>query len=122
VIDWDANYTDMDLWVKDPKEESCSYSNKNTKLGGRISNDITGGYGPEEFMLKHAVDGKFGVDVKFYASTKQSKQRPVTVRDTLFTNYGTKRMKRAVVSLQIENKHDDVYHVGDLTFTKAREK
>ncbi len=45
----------MDLWVTDPNKETCYYSHKETLIGGRISNDFTEGYGPEQFLLKKAI-------------------------------------------------------------------
>lgn len=45
VIDWNHNDTDIDLWVVDPKGEKAFYNNNRTKIGGRISDDLTEGYG-----------------------------------------------------------------------------
>ena len=53
VLSWDTDNCDMDLWVTDPKDEKCYYQNTLTYLGGKISRDVTQGYGPEEFMLKY---------------------------------------------------------------------
>ncbi|PTL98751.1 MAG: hypothetical protein DA394_08095 [Candidatus Arcticimaribacter sp.] len=57
VIDWDANETDIDLWVTDPNDEKCNYTNKTTRIGGKMSNDITQGYGPSLnlFTWPHAL-------------------------------------------------------------------
>lgn len=57
VINWNKDNTDIDLWVTDPKGEDCSYDHKSTKIGGRLSNDFTQGFGPEQFLLKKAVKG-----------------------------------------------------------------
>ena len=48
ILNWDANNCDMDLWVTDPNGEKCFYSHKETVTGGRMSQDFTGGYGPED--------------------------------------------------------------------------
>jgi uncharacterized protein YfaP (DUF2135 family) len=45
----------MDLWVIEPTGEKCYYSHPSTKIGGRLSKDLTGGYGPEEYMVKNAL-------------------------------------------------------------------
>lgn len=52
VLNWDADNTDMDLWVTDPMNEKCYYGNRSTNIGGFISDDLSAGYGPEEFLLK----------------------------------------------------------------------
>ena len=57
VLTWDADNCDMDLWVTDPSGEVCKYSNRDTRIGGHLSRDLTGGYGPEEFLLPKALPG-----------------------------------------------------------------
>ena len=61
VLSWDSDNSDMDLWVTDPNGEKCYYSNNLTYQGGLISDDFTGGYGPEEFVLRDAKPGKYKV-------------------------------------------------------------
>jgi len=118
VIDWDANDTDVDLWVTDPHGERCSYQNKATKIGGRISNDVTQGYGPEEFRLKHAVEGKYVIDVNFFGTRKQTVAGNVTVRAFVYTNYGSDKEHKEVITLQLEPKKSGDYTVGEMVFMK----
>ncbi|MCT4639393.1 MAG: DUF2135 domain-containing protein [Bacteroidales bacterium] len=118
VIDWDANDTDIDLWVTDPLFERCSYKNKETKIGAKISNDITTGYGPEEFMLKHAIKGDYYIEVDFYGSSKQSVTGPVTVKAFIYTNFGRKNQTKEVLTIQITEKGKKTYSVGEITFKK----
>ncbi len=118
VIDWDANDTDIDLWVTDPLFERCSYKNKSTNIGAKISNDITTGYGPEEFMLKHAIKGDYFIEVDFYGSSKQSVTGPVTVKAFIYTNFGRKNQTREMLTIQITEKGRKRYSVGDITFKK----
>ena len=66
VLEWSSNENDIDLWVIDPNGEKCFYSNKYTKQGGKISNDFTRGYGPEEFSLKNAKRGTYTVFCKIF--------------------------------------------------------
>lgn len=119
VIDWDANETDMDLWVTDPRKETCNYQNKNTRIGGRISNDMTQGYGPEEFRLKDAVNGTYSIVVKFYGSRKQTVLREVTVRAFVFTNFGSEKEQKQILTLQLEPVRRGEYTVGEVEFEKA---
>src|SRR5690606_2935357 len=49
VLAWDADNTDIDLWVIDPNGEAAYYANPLTYQGGAMSRDFTGGYGPEVF-------------------------------------------------------------------------
>ncbi|WFO16942.1 DUF2135 domain-containing protein [Cellulophaga baltica 4] len=118
IIDWDANETDIDLWITDPHTERCSYNNTNTRLGGRISYDVTQGYGPEEFRLKHAIDGAYGIDVNFYGSRKQTVLGKVTVRALVYTNFGTKEEQKEVLTLQLEPAKNGDFNVGTIEFKK----
>ncbi len=45
VLTWDADNTDMDLWLTDPSGEKCFYQHNKTRIGGIISRDFTRGYG-----------------------------------------------------------------------------
>jgi hypothetical protein len=62
VMDWNMNNTDIDLWVTDPNNEKCYYSHNRTDIGGRISHDMTQGFGPEQFLLKNAIKGSYKID------------------------------------------------------------
>ena len=42
-----------------PERREGYYGNRLTYQGGRMSQDFTGGYGPEEFSLKRAKPGKY---------------------------------------------------------------
>jgi len=109
VINWNMNSTDIDLHLTDPNGETCCYSNRETALGGRISNDITQGYGPEQFMLKKAIKGKYSVYVNYYGDSQVKAEGPSTVMAEIYTRYADKTEQRQVVCLQLskENQQKD---------------
>ena len=111
-LTWDADNTDLDLWVTDPDGEKCFYSNSRTRLGGRISNDFTSGYGPEIFMLKKAPKGKYKVDVNYFSDSQQNLAGPTSVFVRLFTQFGTPEEKVEEVVLRVKTVKDEV-HVGE---------
>ena len=102
VINWNMNNTDIDLHVKDPNGEVCYYSHRETQMGGRISTDITTGYGPEQFMLKKAIPGKYEVFVNYYGDSQVKAEGPSTIMAEIFTNYSGAKEVRQVVSLQLD--------------------
>jgi hypothetical protein len=117
VINWDSDNCDMDLWVTDPCKEKCFYQNKITRGGGRISNDYTGGYGPEEFLIKHSAQGSYFVQVNYYGTRQQTIYGPTTVQAELYTNYGKPNEQKKEITLQLmDNK--EVIDIGNLVFTK----
>jgi len=66
VLSWSTDNSDVDLWVLEPSGEKCFYSNNRTWLGGRLSRDITQGYGPEEYLIKNAVSGTYQIKAHYY--------------------------------------------------------
>ena len=115
VLSWDTDNCDMDLWVTDPKNEKCYYSNKLTYLGGKISEDVTQGYGPEEFMIKKAVKGKYKVQVDYFGTSSQKQLMPVNLRIIFYTHYGTPQQKQQETTVRLSNAKE-VIEVGSFEF------
>ena len=101
VLNWNMNNTDIDLHVTDPNGEMCYYQNKKTSLGGHLSKDITRGYGPEQFMLKKAVKGKYEVFVKYFSDSQVKAEGPSTLMLEIYTNYSDKTEERQVICVQL---------------------
>lgn len=66
TISWNTDNTDVDLWVVEPSGEACGYENMKTKSGGRLLDDLTGGYGPERYEHGSAPSGECAVLVKYF--------------------------------------------------------
>lgn len=115
VLTWDTDNSDMDLWVTDPEEERCFYGHRQTYLGGIISQDVTGGYGPEEFMLKKAPKGNYKIEVNYYGNRSQKQLLPVSLRITFFTHYGTPQEKKQETTVRLSNQRE-VIEVGSFEF------
>ena len=115
VLSWDTDNCDMDLWVTDPTNEKCYYSNFFTYLGGMISEDVTQGYGPEEFMLKKAPKGTYKIEVDYYGSHSQKQLMPVTLRITFYTHFGTDKEEKQETTVRLTNKKE-VIEVGSFEF------
>ncbi len=122
VLNWNKNDTDMDLWVTDPNQETCYYSHKETLIGGRISTDFTRGYGPEQFLLKKAVHGKYQVKVNYYGDQQFKLSGPTIVMAEIFTHYADGREERKLITLQMEKggKQEGVL-VGEFEFSPKDE-
>jgi len=117
VINWNMDNTDIDLHVKDPNNEQCYYRKLETSIGGRISDDITSGYGPEQFLLKKAVKGKYRVYVNYYGDRQFTQAGPSTIMAEIFTKYADKTEQRKIVSLQMSNaKKDRMVEVAEFEF------
>ncbi|SNR15092.1 VIT domain-containing protein [Tenacibaculum jejuense] len=115
TIDWNHNDTDIDLWVTDPNGEECSYRHSETKIGGYITNDMTEGFGPEAFMLKKAIKGKYKIAVDYYSSSQQKISGPTTLKLSIYKNYGRVNQVKEVKVIRLTNK-DDKIEIGNITF------
>lgn len=112
VLSWDADNTDIDLWVTDPNGEKTFYGNPLSYQGGRLSRDLTGGYGPEEFALKHAKPGKYRVQAQFYGHNQQIVAPATTLQLELFTNYGRATQQSRAITLRLSGQKE-VVDVGE---------
>lgn len=114
VLTWDADNTDIDLWVTDPNGEKAFYGNRLTYQGGRMSQDFTGGYGPEEFSLKTAKPGKYKVEAQFYGHRQQIVAGATTLSLKLATRFGTCAQQEKAVTLRLAGQ-SEVVLVGEFT-------
>lgn len=119
VINWNKDDTDIDLWVTDPNNERCYYSHKETTIGGRLSDDFTGGFGPEQFLLKKAVKGKYKIQTNFYGEQQTGVAGPTAIMAEIYINYATGKQERKVVVFQNQkedkNKEDGIL-IGEFEF------
>ncbi|HEX4385599.1 MAG TPA: DUF2135 domain-containing protein, partial [Myxococcales bacterium] len=98
---WDADLTDVDLHLFEPSGEHAFYGHNKTAIGGIVSRDMTQGYGPEEYLVRKAMHGQYGVKVHYYGSHQQTLVGPATVTATVFTNWGRADEKRQTLTLRL---------------------
>jgi hypothetical protein len=63
-MEWTADDADIDLWVDEPNGERVYDGDQLSSAGGQISNDMTDGYGPEEYAIRRGPAGTYGVRVR----------------------------------------------------------
>jgi Ca-activated chloride channel homolog len=112
-LGWDADLTDIDLWVIEPSGEKVAYDHQQSVIGGLVSTDFTQGYGPEEYVLKRAIPGNYTVKANFFGSSAQSLQGAVTLRLELITNFGRPNEKRRSTTIRL-TESKETFTVGTL--------
>ncbi|KFB69789.1 VIT domain-containing protein [Candidatus Accumulibacter vicinus] len=112
LLAWDADNTDIDLWVTDPNGEKAYYGNRLTYQGGAMSRDFTGGYGPEEFSLKKAKPGRYLVQAQFYGHRQQVVAGATTLSLRLYTAFGSAAQKEEWLTLRLKGQRE-VVTVGE---------
>ena len=90
--------------VTDPNGEKAFYGNPLSYQGGRMSQDFTGGYGPEEFSLNKAKPGKYKVEAQFYGHRQQVVTGATTLMLTLSTKFGTAQQQSKAVTLRLPGR------------------
>jgi len=114
VMNWNKNNTDIDLWVTDPNGEKCYYGNRTTAAGGRISDDFTEGFGPEQFMLKKGAKGKYRIEIDYYNDTQVTIAGPTTIMAEIYLNYGTDKEEKRIITLQMAKEKEGAIFIGEV--------
>jgi hypothetical protein len=101
VIEWNTEQTDLDLWVDEPNGERAIYSNPKTLIGGRLSNDMTRGYGPEEYLLRRAPAGTFTVQANVFSADRLNPNGASRITAWLIHDFGRPGEREEVVDLEL---------------------
>jgi hypothetical protein len=102
VLSWDADNTDIDLWVIDPSGDTAIYSQPHTRTGGHMSQDFTQGYGPEVYTIRRPLPGTYRVKVNYFGDRRQSLTGPVTLQLEFQTRFGSVGGERVAVTRRLE--------------------
>ncbi|MHC4955404.1 MAG: hypothetical protein ACYTGZ_16245 [Planctomycetota bacterium] len=108
TVFWNTDNSDVDLHVRDADGEVCYYNHKETKMGGRITADVTTGFGPEMFVLKEAKPGTYGAWAHYYSEDTTRASTRTKVYATIFENWGRedeKAHRRTVVLASDKKQH-----------------
>lgn len=101
VIEWTADDADIDLWVDEPNGERVYYGDKLSSAGGLISNDMTDGYGPEEYAIRRARPGPHEVRVHGYDADRLNPNGPGHVQIRLIRNFARPSERSEMVDVDL---------------------
>ena len=113
VLAWDADATDVDLHVIDPNGDEVFYGRNLSYQGGAITRDATGGYGPEEFALRHAKPGKYRVEANFYGHRQQVLTSSTGLMLWLSSGFGTPVQQDQRTTLRVKSEGGQRVVVGE---------
>ena len=112
VLSWDADETDIDLHVLEPDGEEAYYGHRRTSSGGFVSEDVTTGYGPEEYLRKEGL-GTFKILSNYFASHQTALTGATTVTATVYTDWGTAAEKLKILTLRLD-KPKEKHLIGEI--------
>jgi len=118
VLSWDVDETDIDLHVLEPEGEEAFYGHRRTGAGGFVSEDVTTGYGPEEYLRKDGT-GKFKILSNYFASHQTALTGAATVSATVYTDWGTTAEKREILTLRLDKPKEKLL-IGEVDFGSAQ--
>ena len=101
VIEWTADDADIDLWVNEPNGERVYYGDQLSSAGGRISNDMTDGYGPEEYAVRRAPAGAYQVRINGYDADRINPNGPGHVLVRLQRNFARPGAQATLIDLDL---------------------
>ena len=91
---WNTDRTDIDLHVIEPTGEECYYEHPRTRMGGRMTRDVTEGFGPEMYTLEEAKAGDYRVLANYFGTDANRTNVRSKVYVTVYRNYGDPKRQR----------------------------
>ena len=101
ILNWNQMDTDIDLHVIEPTGEECYYSHTSTEIGAKFSKDFTQGYGPEQYLLRNAVKGKYRIKTNYFGETKLTQNGPATVLVEIYIQGKNGKIERSLKTIQL---------------------
>ena len=102
VMSWDVDETDIDIHVLEPNGEEAYYGHRRTSEGGFVSEDVTTGYGPEEYLKKDLERGVYKICSNYFASHQTSLTGAATITVCVYTDWGTKDEKFELITFRLD--------------------
>lgn len=102
VMSWDVDQTDIDIHVLEPNGEEAYYGHRRTAEGGFVSEDVTTGYGPEEYLKKDLERGIYKICSNYFASHQTSLTGAATITVCVYTDWGTKDEKFQLITFRLD--------------------
>ena len=85
IMNWNLMDVDLDLHIIEPNGEECYYGHKSTQAGARFSKDFTQGYGPEQYLIRNALKGKYQIKTNYFGERELTESGPATVMVEIYT-------------------------------------
>lgn len=114
VMQWDTDETDIDIHVLEPNGEEAYYSHPRTREGGFVSEDVTTGYGPEEYLKKELEKGTYKILSNYYASHQTSLVGATTITVTVYTDWASEHEQQQILTFRLDQPKEK-HLIGEVT-------
>lgn len=107
ILNWNQMDTDIDLHVVEPTNETCFYGHRETEIGARFSKDFTEGYGPEQYLLRNPVKGKYIIKTNYFGERTLTENGPTTVMVEIYLRKANGKVERTLKTIQLGKVKQD---------------
>jgi hypothetical protein len=115
VMEWNTPRTDLDLWVTEPRGEKVGYSSPTSSWGGKLSGDVTNGYGPEEYLIRRAQKGVYEIRANTFASDRSNPNGPSSLTVRVIRNFGRPNQSEELLDIEMDAENRDMRQLGKIT-------
>jgi hypothetical protein len=116
TIEWQTEASDVDLWVDEPNGERVIFSAPRSSGGGRLSNDMTQGYGPEEYLMRRAPPGRYEIRANVFAADRLNPNGAQRVVARIFRDFGRATEREEIVDIEMmPDEQERERRVGTVT-------
>ena len=108
VINWNVPQTHIDMQITDPRGEMVTYNHNRSQTGGRLDAHEIMDYGPEQFLLKKGIKGKYTIQVDYWGDSNVSQtSEPATIMTEIYISYSSGKEERKIVCFNLSNANID---------------
>ncbi len=107
ILNWNQMDTDIDLHIIEPTGETCFYGHRATEIGARFSKDFTQGYGPEQYLLRNAVKGKYIIKTNYFGERTLTENGPTTLMVEIYVRKANGKVERTLKTIQLGKVKQD---------------
>ena len=104
---WDA-MSDVDLDVVEPDGTRINHANRNSKVGGKYSEDNTKGIGPEHYTIEKAKPGTYRIGAHLHGNVQS------VVRFVVILYEDTPREERREETITLTQGSDTPVFIRDI--------
>ena len=107
TLGWSAEDVEVGLDVSDPYESPYSSYQDETENGGKFLS-AGWGWGPESYMIKKAIEGKYRIETSnYYGDNRESVVLPIFAWIDVYTHFGQQNQKHERSLIRIDDVRDD---------------
>ncbi len=119
VMEWNTPRTDLDLWITQPDGQRVGYSSRLSSNGGRLTADVTNGFGPEEFMLRRAMPGRYTIEANVFAGDRANPNGPSRLAVRIIRNFGRADQAEELLDIEMLPERQGMQPLGSITIAPS---